>query len=112
IATEAPVGATVALFDTVNGVTTQIGTATVGNGGAWSTIVTLAGDGQHSITAQDADVLGNLDTSNPVVFTLDTVAPTVRISTSGSTTNQPVQSVSGTVTTTEAAASGTVVLFD
>ena len=40
--TEAAAGATVALFDTVNGVTTQVGTAAVGSGGAWSTSVTLS----------------------------------------------------------------------
>ena len=34
----------------------------------------------------------------PVVFTLDTVAPTVAISTSGGLTNQASQTISGTVT--------------
>ena len=49
---EAAVGATVTLFDTHNGVTSQIGTATVGAGGNWSTSVTLSGDGAHSIVAK------------------------------------------------------------
>ena len=47
------------LFDTINGVTSQIGTATVGENGAWSTSVTLAGDGAHSIVARDTDAVGN-----------------------------------------------------
>ena len=77
-ATEAVAGSTVTLFDTVNGVTTQIGTATV-VGGAWSTTVTLPGNGNHSIVAQDTDAAGNVGSSAPVVFTLATVAPTIAI---------------------------------
>ncbi len=77
---EAAVGATVTLLDTVGGVTTQIGTATVGSGGVWTTTVTLSGDGAHSIVAQDTDAAGNTGTSTAVVFTLDTLAPTVAIS--------------------------------
>ncbi|TYO60877.1 FecR domain-containing protein, partial [Bradyrhizobium hipponense] len=69
------VGTTVTLYDTYNGVTTQIGTVTVGSGGVWSTAITLAGDGNHSIVALDPSA--NITTSVPVVFTLDTAAPTV-----------------------------------
>ncbi len=76
--TEAAAGSTVTLFDTVNGVTTQIGTATV-VGGAWSTTVTLPGNGSHSIVAQDTDAAGNIGSSAPVVFTLATAAPTIAI---------------------------------
>jgi hypothetical protein len=39
--------------------------------------VTLSGQGQHTLTATDTDAVGNKGTSNTVVFTLDTVAPTV-----------------------------------
>ena len=77
-ATEAAAGSTVTLFDTINGVTTQVGTATV-VGGAWSTTVTLSGNGGHSIVAQDTDAAGNIGSSAPVVFTLATVAPTIAI---------------------------------
>ena len=78
--TEAAAGATVTLYDTVNGVTTQVGTAAVGSGGAWSTSVTLSGNGTHSIVAQDTDAAGNTGVSaTPVVFTLNTGAPTVAI---------------------------------
>ena len=72
---EAAVGATVTLFDSVNGGTaTQIGTATVGPGGTWSTGVVLSGNGSHSIVAQDTDAAGNFGASTAVVFTL-TVVP-------------------------------------
>ncbi len=76
--TEAAAGSTVALFDTVNGVTTQIGTAPV-SGNTWSTSVTLSGNGINSIVAQDTDLAGNVGTSAPVVFTLATAAPTISI---------------------------------
>ena len=72
---EAAVGSTVTLFDSVNGGTaTQIGTATVGAGGAWSTSVILSGNGSHSIVAQDTDAAGNPGGSTAVTFTL-TVVP-------------------------------------
>ena len=77
-ATEASAGSTVTLFDTINGVTTQIGAATVG-GGAWSTTVTLPGNGTHNIVAQDTDAAGNIGLSTPVILTLATVAPTIAI---------------------------------
>src|SRR5258706_220624 len=109
---EAAVGATVTLFDTVGGVTTQIGTATVGPGGSWSTSVTLSGDGAHSIVAKDTDVAGNTGTSAPVVFTLDTLAPTVTISTAAETSNVATQSISGSGTAGEAAVGATVPLLD
>src|SRR5205807_6304168 len=79
IAGDAAVGSTVTLFDTVNGVTAQVGTATVGSGGAWSTSVTLSGNGTHSIVAQDTDAAGNTGSSTPVIFTLTTTLPTVAI---------------------------------
>ena len=65
--------------------------------------MTLAGDGAHSIVARDTDAAGNTGTSNPVVFTLDTVAPTVTISTAAETSNVAAQTIAGTVTPAEAA---------
>ncbi len=67
-ATEAAVGATVFLYD--NGGTSPIGTATVGSGGAWTTSVTLSGNGTHSIVAKDTDAAGNTGASAPVTFNL------------------------------------------
>src|SRR5207244_4336155 len=72
--------------------------------------VTLSGDGAHSIVAKDADQAGNIGTSNAVVFTLDTVAPTVAITTGAETSNQATQPIAGTVT--GAAVGSTVTLFD
>ena len=109
-ASEAPVGATVSLYD--NGGTTPIGSATVVSGGAWSATVTLSGDGTHSITAQDTDTAGNTGSSGAVVFTLDTIPPTVAISTSGGLTNKASQTISGTVTASEAPVGATVSLYD
>ncbi len=109
-ATEAAVGATVTLYD--NGSTTPLGTATVGSGGVWSTTVTLSGDGPHSIVAKDTDAAGNTGVSAPIVFALDTVPPTVAISTTGAVTNQATHTISGTVAATEAAVGATVTLYD
>ncbi|UQR65125.1 Ig-like domain-containing protein [Bradyrhizobium sp. C-145] len=102
----ADAGSTVKIFDG----TTQIGTATVGANGAWSTSVTLSGQGQHTLTATDTDAAGNTGTSNAVVFTLDTVAPTVAITSSGGLTNQASQTIAGTVDVADAGS--TVKIFD
>jgi len=67
---EAAVGSTVTLFDTLSGITTQVGTAPVGAGGNWSTTVKLLGNGAHSVVAQDTDAVGNTGASTPVTFTL------------------------------------------
>ena len=109
---DAAIGTTVTLFDTVNGVTSQIGTASVGSGGVWSTSVTLSGDGAHSIVAKDTDAAGNTGTSTAVVFTLETVAPTVTISTASETSNVASQAIAGLVSAGDAAIGTTVTLFD
>ena len=107
-ATEAAAGSTVTLFDTVNSVTTQIGTATV-VGGSWSTTVTLPGSGTHSIVAQDTDAAGNIGSSTPVVFTLATAAPTIAITSpvAGDNIINKVEAAAGaTVSGTAAAGTG------
>ena len=103
------VGSTVMIFDTYNGVTTVLGTTTVGPGGVWSKTVSLAGNGLHSIVALDSAAASS---SAPVVFTLDIPAPTVTIGAAGGLTNQATQTISGTVTSTEAAPGATVTLYD
>ncbi|WP_456765740.1 Ig-like domain-containing protein [Bradyrhizobium sp. USDA 3650] len=100
------VGTTVTLYDTYDGVTTQIASVTVGSGGAWSTAVTLAGDGTHSIVARFPDASNN--PSVPVVFTLDTTAPTVAITSTGGATNQASQTITGTVDVADAGATVTI----
>ena len=116
--TEAAAGATVKLYDSVSGVTTQIGTATVGSGGTWSTSVTLSGSGSHSITVQDTDAAGNTGTSNSVVFTVGAAAPTVVAVTdnvAAAVTNGPIsftatfsEAVTGVSTSSFTATNGTV----
>ena len=100
------VGTTVTLLDTYDGVTTQLGTATVGSGGVWSKTVNLSGDGTHTIVA--LDTAANVTTSTPVVFTLDTTAPTITITTSGGSINQPGQTITGTVDVADAGATVTI----
>jgi len=87
-------GSTVALFD--NGGTTPIGTATVQADGTWTANVTL-GDGTHSIVAIDTDLAGNLGSSEPVAFTVNTVVPVVAITTAGGATNQQSHTITGMV---------------
>ena len=100
------VGTTVTLLDTYDGVTTQLGTVTVGSGGVWSKTVNLSGDGTHIIVAQDT--AANITTSTPVVFTLDTTAPTVAITSAGGPTNQASQTITGTVDVADAGATVTI----
>ncbi len=110
------VGTTVSLYD--NGSTTALGTATVKAGVSgglptWSATVTLSGDGTHSIVASDTDLSRLTGSSAPVVYTLDTVAPTVAITTAGGATSNATQTIAGTVTATGAAAAGrTVTVYD
>ncbi|MBV8092477.1 MAG: hypothetical protein JO110_04440, partial [Acetobacteraceae bacterium] len=84
-------GSTVAVLDG----TTILGSATVDQNGAWSASVTLTGDGVHTLTAWDTDAAGNTATSNAVSYTLDTMAPTVAITSAGGLTNQPGQTIIG-----------------
>ncbi|MET4374794.1 hypothetical protein ABIA99_007526, partial [Bradyrhizobium sp. LB12.1] len=100
------VGSTLTLYDTYDGVTTQIGAVTVGSGGVWTKTVTLAGDGDHSIVASNPST--NLKTSAPVVFTLDTTAPTVAITSAGGPINQASQTITGSVDVADAGATVTI----
>ncbi|ALK89388.1 Ig-like domain-containing protein [Limnohabitans sp. 63ED37-2] len=62
----AEAGSTVRIFDTINGVTTQIGTATADANGAWSfTPVTALANGAHSLTAKAVDAAGNEGPASP-----------------------------------------------
>ena len=62
------------------------------------------------------DGLGKIDLGDvtiPVeIVALDTVPPTVTIASAGGLTNQAAQTLSGTVSATEAAAGGTVTILD
>jgi hypothetical protein len=110
---EAAVGSTVTLYDTLNGVTRQVGTAPVGSNGAWTGTVTLSGNGSNSIVAQDTDAAGNTGASAPVTFTLATTSPTIAITTPIAVDNiinkseaAAGVSISGTATPGSAAVNG------
>ena len=79
-----------------------LGYALVQANGTWSTQVSFTGDGAHTLVAKDVDAAGNIGTSNAVHYTLDTVAPSVAITTAGSLTNQATQTVAGTVDVADA----------
>ena len=100
----ADAGTTVTVYDG----TTVLGTATVASDGSWSTAVTLTGDGAHTLVATDTDAAGNTGSSSGVSYTLDTAAPTVAITATGGLTNQPGQTVSGTVDSADAGTTVTV----
>jgi len=55
--------------------TTALGTATVQANGSWSDSITLAGNGTHTLTAQDTDAAGNIGISNAVIYNLQTTPP-------------------------------------
>ena len=94
ISSDAHPGSTIQLFD--NGGTTSVGSAAVQNNGSWSTSITLVGEGAHSLVASYADALGNVGSSAPAVYTLDTVAPGVAITSAAGPTNHRTQTLSGT----------------
>jgi hypothetical protein len=62
--------------------------------------------------AKDTDLAGNTGTSSAVVFTLQTAAPTVSITSAGVLTSVATQTISGIVTATQAAVGTTVTLYD
>ena len=61
-------GSTVSIFD--NGSATALATATIGAGGAWSTSVTLPGNGINSLVAEDTDLAGNTGSSAALIDVL------------------------------------------
>ncbi len=56
----------------------------------------LGADGGKSISAQFSDAAGNTSTTAALTITLDTIAPTVAITSTGGPVNQAVQTISGT----------------
>ncbi len=70
----AEAGATISVYD--NG--TLLGTATVNADGSWSFTSPTLADGQHSLTVTVTDAAGNTSSaSDPLSFTVDTVAPAI-----------------------------------
>ena len=90
----ADAGLTVSIYDGA----TLIGTATPDVNGHWTAAVTLLStQGAQQLTAQATDAAGNVGTSSPVAYTLDTVAPSLAITSAGGLTNQTSQTISGTI---------------
>src|SRR5205823_3470035 len=89
----ADAGTTVTVFDGA----ASLGTATVQADATRSRPTTQLGDGGHTLTANDTDAAGNTGTSGSVLYTLDTAAPLVAITSAGGLTKQPTQTISGTV---------------
>ena len=90
---------------------TLIGTATPDVNGHWTAAVTLLStQGAQQLTAQATDAAGNVGTSTPVAYTLDTVAPGLAITSAGGLTNQTSQTISGTIDSADAGS--TVSIYD
>ena len=66
--------------------TVSLGTTTVAANGTWSQAVTLSGVGEHTLTARDVDVAGNVGTSTAVPDVLTSGALTAGTQTVGSGT--------------------------
>jgi VCBS repeat-containing protein len=97
----AEAGAIVSIYDG----TTLLGTVTVGADGRWSFTTPALADGQHSLTATVTDAAGNTSpATNPVDFTVDTVAPTavggLSVINNSGTTAQPITNGGATKDTT------------
>lgn len=92
VGVDSALGQTVTLTD--NG--TVIGTAVSGTYGFFMTTVTLS-EGDNSIVASVVDGYGDTITSDPVVYTLDDIAPTVTISSAAESSGVAAQTITGTV---------------
>ncbi|MBR0841063.1 cadherin-like domain-containing protein [Bradyrhizobium liaoningense] len=99
----ADVGATVTVFD--DGL--SIGTATVQADGSWTKVVSLHA-GTNNLSSQATDVAGNLGTSNTIVVTLDTTAPSemVAITAISSDTGTPGDFITSDTTLTVSGSNG------
>ena len=116
----ADAGATVTLYDT-NG-TTVLGTATVDGAGNWSITSSTLGNGAHTLTAKQTDLAGNVSgaSNQPVVVTIDTVAPgavsapdlVVTSDTGSSSTDNLTNGALPTVSGGNAVVDATVTLYD
>jgi hypothetical protein len=88
---------------------TPLGTTIANGSGAWSFTPSL-GDGVHTLVATETNANGTGTAS--LAFTLDTTAPAVVITSTGGPTNQPTQTIAGTVSDTNLAANPAITLFD
>ena len=82
-------------------------------GGTWTTTTAAQNnlaDDNYQFRTQVTDAAGNTSIGNVVAVTVDSTAPTVSITSAGGSTNQVVQTITGTVDV--AAIGTTVTLFD
>src|SRR5712671_2774191 len=103
--------ATITIVDSSN-VVKYTYTTIVANG-AWSVNVPAAqaqalADGTYSIKATVSDTTGNTATTATQTITVDTVPPSVAITSSGGPTNQATQTITGTVDVADAGATVTI----
>ncbi|WP_312009954.1 Ig-like domain-containing protein, partial [Bradyrhizobium sp. CIR3A] len=82
-------------------------TVTIDAQGAWSFTPSGLADGLHTIVASQTDTFGNTGSAS-LSFTLDTTAPTVAITSTGGSTNQASQTITGTVGVADAGATVTI----
>lgn len=75
--------------------------------GLWGVELALSGDGEHVITAVDRDNGGNSATGT-FTLTLDTTPPAITIVNAGGTTNDPTQTITGTVGAVDAGVTVTI----
>jgi hypothetical protein len=68
----------------------------------------LGADGSKAIAAKFSDAAGNSSTTATLAITIDTTAPSVAITSGGGSTNQPVQTISGTVDLADVGATVTI----
>ena len=108
----AEAGSTVTVY--LNGSTTPAFATTADPiTGNWSVTLGTLADGSYSYAATATDAAGNVSAlSSSLSFIVDTVAPTVDMTTAGGPVTTGSQTISGTVTTSEAAPGTTVTLLD
>ena len=107
-ATEAAGGIQVSGTAEIGSTLTVNGAAVAVDGtGHWTTSITSAGQGALVVTAIASDAAGNT-ASTSTTLTVDTVAPTVAITSTGGPTNQASQTVTGTVDVADAGATVTI----
>ena len=99
-------GATVTILDGA----TSIGSAIVQGDGSWSSSVTLS-NGSNSLTAQVSDTAGNTATSSAVIYTLNTIGPTVTESLSIDTGSSTIDRITSNDALTGTGLANSVVHF-
>ncbi len=72
---QAAAGATVEVWDTLNGVTSKLTSVTANSAGVWTANLSNQAQGMHSYVAKQINVDGSVSTSTATSLTIDTTAP-------------------------------------